>query len=56
MKFNDLEILNGRVQNLTWAHFRSLLRVENEQERIWYMQEAANEGWSTGTLERNINT
>ena len=48
--------MNGRVQNLSWTHFRSLLRVENEQERIWYMQEAANEGWSTGTLERNINT
>ena len=40
LTFNDLEILNERVQNLTWTHFRSLIRVENEQERLWYMQEA----------------
>ena len=56
LAFSDLEILNERVQNLSWTHFRSLLRIENEQERIWYMQEAANEGWSTTTLDRNINT
>ena len=43
LKFNDLEILNTRIQNLTWSHIVRLLRVENEQERIWYMQEAINE-------------
>ena len=54
--FNDLEILNTRVQNLSWSHFRRLLRIENDQERLWYMQEAANENWSYRTLDRNINT
>jgi hypothetical protein len=43
LKFNDLEILNTRLQNLTWSHIVRLLRVENEQERLWYMQEAINE-------------
>ena len=56
LTFKDIEILNARVQNLKWTHFRSLLRIENEQERLWYMQEAANEGWSSATLDRNINT
>ena len=37
LTFSNLEILNERVQNLTWTHFRSLIRVENEQERLWYM-------------------
>ena len=27
--FNDLEILPTRVQNLTWSHIRTTLRVEN---------------------------
>ena len=54
--FNDLEILNTRVQNLSWSHFRRLLRIENDQERLWYMQEAANENWSFRTLDRNIST
>ncbi|MDY6249423.1 MAG: DUF1016 N-terminal domain-containing protein [Prevotella sp.] len=41
LTFSNLEILNTRVQNLSWTHFRSLLRIGNEQERLWYMQEAA---------------
>ena len=56
LTFSNLEILNTRVQNLSWSHFNRLLRVENEQERLWYMQEAANEDWSFRTLDRNINT
>ena len=56
LSFSNLEILNTRLQNLSWSHFARLLRVENEQERLWYMQEAANENWSFRTLDRNINT
>lgn len=26
---------------LTWSHYRRLISVENEQARIWYMNEAA---------------
>lgn len=48
--------MNACVQNLTWTHFRSLLRVEDEAVRLWYMKEAANEGWSYRTLDRNIGT
>lgn len=54
--FPDQEILNARVQNLTWTHFRSLLRVHDENARIWYMNETAEQGWSSRTLDRNIST
>lgn len=54
--FPDREILNARVQNLNWTQFRSLLRVEDEDARLWYMNEAAEEGWSSRTLDRNIST
>lgn len=54
--FSDMEILNTCVQNLNWSHFRALLRVEDEHARIWYMNEAADEGWSVRTLDRNIAT
>lgn len=54
--FPDKEIVNACVHNLNWTHFRSLLRVANEDARIWYMNEAANEGWSARTLDRNIGT
>lgn len=54
--FPDQEILNAPVQNLTWTHFRSLLRVHDENARIWYMNETAEQGWSSRTLDRNIST
>lgn len=54
--FDDVEILNACVQNLTWTHFRSLLRVTDEAARVWYMNEAVKENWSSRTLDRNIGT
>ena len=54
--FPNQEILNTRVQNLNWSHFRNLLRVPDEAARMWYLNEAANEGWSSHTLDRNIST
>ena len=54
--FQDFEIWNTRVPNLNWSHFRSLLRVPDEDARIWYMNEAANENWSARTLDRKVGT
>lgn len=44
------------MQNLNCSHFRSLLRVDDENARIWYLNEAPKEGWSSRTLDRNIST
>ena len=52
----DERIVNACVHNLTWTHFRSLLRVPDENARLWYMNETSNEGWSSRTLDRNIST
>lgn len=52
--FPTKEIWHACVPNLTWMHFRSLLRVPDEHARIWYMNEASNENWSGRMLERNI--
>lgn len=54
--FPDEEIVNACVHNLSWTHFRSLLRVQDEEARLWYMKEVANEGWNYRTLDRNIGT
>lgn len=56
MYFRDFEIWNTRVPNLNWSHFRALLRVSDEDARIWHMNEAADENWSVRTLDRNIGT
>lgn len=54
--FPDIEIVHTCVHNLTWSHFKALLRVPDEDARIWYMREAAEENWSSRTLDRNIGT
>ena len=54
--FPDRKIWNACVPNLTWTHFRHLLRVDNGQAREWYLREAAREQWSARTLDRNIST
>jgi predicted nuclease of restriction endonuclease-like (RecB) superfamily len=41
---------------LSWAHYRHLLRVDNDSARLWYMNESATQNWSSRALERQINT
>jgi len=41
---------------LTWTHYKTLMRVENEKAREWYMNEAADQNWSTRQLDRQIST
>jgi len=41
---------------LTWSHFKRLMRVDDEKARMWYMHEAASQQWSYRTLDRNINS
>lgn len=41
---------------LSWTHYRHLMRVENEQARRFYADEAVRSGWSTRQLERQINS
>ena len=41
---------------LSWTHYRMLIKVEDEPARLWYMEEAIKENWSTRALERQINS
>lgn len=40
---------------LTWSHYRLLIRVQDEQARLWYMNEAADQAWSSRQLDRQIS-
>ena len=52
----DIESTQGFHPNLSWSHYRALMRVENEEARQFYEQEAARNHWSKRQLERQINT
>ena len=41
---------------LSWTHYRLLLRVEKDDARHFYLLETANNNWSTRELERQINS
>lgn len=41
---------------LSWTHYRLLMRVENENARNFYIEEAIKSNWSTRQLERQITT
>jgi len=50
LSFKDLR------RELSWSHYRLIMRVENPKAREYYMCEAADSNWSVRQLERNINT
>ena len=42
--------------NLSWSHYRALMRVESENARDFYETEALRCGWNKRALERQIST
>lgn len=68
LTFSDLEIQQTSSVNsgdpiwqtlsakLSWSHYERLIRVENQEARAYYLNEAAEQNWSVRTLDRNIST
>jgi predicted nuclease of restriction endonuclease-like (RecB) superfamily len=54
--YQAFPIRDALRHELSWTHYRTLLRVESEAARLWYMREAASQGWTTRALERQITT
>ena len=48
--------LDAARLNLSWTHYRLLLRLDDPLARDWYADEAAAQHWSTRQLERQIGT
>ena len=41
---------------LSWSHYRLLIRIENEDRRMFYTKECVEAAWSVRQLERQINS
>ena len=39
---------------LSWTHYRTLIRIESDTARNWYLNESIEQGWSARALERQI--
>ena len=54
--FPQQQIVRTLSAQLSWSHFQRVLRVPDENARIYYLTEAAQNTWSIRTLDRNIST
>ena len=52
--FQTFPIRDAVSSELSWTHYRVLLRVENPAARQWYLQESITQNWSSRALERQI--
>lgn len=50
------ELRSGFSPQLSWSHYRALMRVKNEKIRCFYEQEAIKCGWNKTQLERQIHS
>ena len=71
MKFSDINVEKQNLirqiyltssnyhalrDELSWTHYRLLIKVENEKARQFYLEECVKSAWSTRQLERQINS
>ena len=54
--YQAFPIRHALRDQLSWTHYRSLIRVESEAARNYYLQECIEGNWSTRQLDRQINT
>lgn len=54
--YNCFPIRSTLCSELSWSHYRLIMRIDNPQARLWYTQESAKSNWSVRALERQIGT
>lgn len=54
--FTLQEICDTPCSELSWSHFRHLMRVADTKARRWYALEAVQQRWSVAALDRQIGT
>ncbi len=54
--YRGFPIANALRSQLSWTHYRLLIRLENRDKRDYYLAETAKNSWTTRQLERQINS
>jgi len=54
--YQTFPIRDALRTELTWTHYRLLMRVEESSRREFYLAESADAGWTSRQLERQINS
>ncbi len=54
--YRAFPILSTLWRELSWSHYKLIIRLDNEKARHWYAQESVKANWSVRALERQIGT
>ena len=54
--FEDITIVHTVCAQLSWSHFRTLIYIENNIKREFYIQMSIHERWSVRTLQERIDS
>ncbi len=54
--YNEFPIVRALRAQLNWTQYRLLLRVDNQDKRVFYIEETCKNNWSARQLERQINS
>ncbi len=49
-------IANALSSQLTWTHYKHLIRIDDDHKRQFYIAEATKNSWSVRQLERQVNS
>lgn len=49
-------IVNALRSQLSWTHYRTLIRIDNQDKREFYIAEAEKNNWTARLLERKSKT
>lgn len=54
--YKTFPIRDTLCPELSWSHYRRLMRIENEEALRFYTEECVKSGWSVRQLDRQINS
>jgi predicted nuclease of restriction endonuclease-like (RecB) superfamily len=54
--YSTYQIGHTLCDELTWSHYRILMKINDSDERTWYQNEAIEQNWSVRALKRQINS
>jgi predicted nuclease of restriction endonuclease-like (RecB) superfamily len=54
--YRTFPIVNAVRSQFSWTHYRTLLRIDNQNKREFYIAEAEKNNWTARQLERQVNS
>jgi len=54
--YRTFPIVNALRSQFSWTHYRTLLRIDNQDKRDFYMAEIEKNNWTARQLERQVNS